>query len=108
MKYQIGDVVTANTADIVEGAGYEHMIVMKDDSVTMTEWWGFFFTVTEHDLERLRSRRKIKLKVTMLDTDARVIFAEAPQSPPELRWYHGPTYCMGFESQAWGRYSWLN
>jgi hypothetical protein len=107
MTYRVGDVVVINTAEIIEGKGYSHMFIMKDEHIPMDEWWGFCFTVTKEDLERLQRRKRIKLKVISVEADARVIFAEAPQSPPNLRWYPGRSHCTGFESQDWGRYSWL-
>jgi len=107
MTYQVEDVVVIDTAEIIEGKGYSHMFIMKDEHVPMNEWWGFHFTVTEEDLKRLQRRKRIKLKVISVEADVRVIFAEAPQSPLNLRWYPGPSYCMGFESQDWGRYPWL-
>ncbi len=64
--------------------------------------------ITEEDLKRLLSRKNASVKVRSVDKSGLVVFVEAPQSPPDLRCYPGPIIRMGFESQEWGRYPWLD
>jgi hypothetical protein len=82
------------------------MVIVLDDENPDNYWALFIEHVTDEDLERIRSRRDVRLKVKEILGDF-MANVEAPQSPPDRRHYEGPTIRMGFESQEWGLYPWL-